>query len=215
MKKVAIVGRPNVGKSSLYNRLLKRRDAITSDVSGTTRDVKKGIVTILEDREFQLLDTGGIDYTSDLFSKVGDKSIKAAKEADIIIYMVDGKTIPDDEDKSRFWELQSLNKPMALLVNKIDNDKEMQEKFWEFSEFGAENIFAISVSHNRGLTPFYKWLEGHIPPNLNNQPIIEDDDIPLEFLLDSQEEEEEDKDIKVAIIGRVNTGKSSLLNALI
>ncbi len=215
MKKVAIVGKPNVGKSSLYNRLIKRRDAITSDISGTTRDVKKGIVTLLEDREFELLDTGGIDYTSDLFSKVGDKSLQAAKEADIIVYMVDGKTIPDDDDKARFWELQSLNKPIVLMVNKIDNDKEMQEKFWEFTEFGAENLFGISVSHNRGLSQFYKWLEGQIPPNINSEPIIEDGDIPLELLLESQDEKEDDKEFKVAIIGRVNTGKSSLLNSLI
>ena len=217
MKKVAIIGRPNVGKSSLFNRLIKKRDAITSDVSGTTRDVKKGVVKTLENREFELLDTGGIDYSSELFSKVGDKAIKAAKEADIILYMVDGKSIPSDEDKERFWELQSLNKPIALIVNKIDNDKEFQEKFWEFSEFGAKDIFGISVSHNRGLNPFYKWLESLIPPTSSNEPIIEDDDLPLELLLDNidKEEQEEDKEIKVAIIGRVNTGKSSLLNALL
>ncbi len=215
MKKVAVIGRPNVGKSSFFNRLLKRRDAITSDVSGTTRDVKKGIVTMLEDREFELLDTGGIDYTSELFSKVGDKSIQAAKEADIIIYMVDGKTIPEQEDKEQFWELQSLGKPLALIVNKIDNDKELQEKFWEFAEFGAENVFAVSISHNRGLSPFYKWLEGQVPPNLNSNTVIEDDELPLELLFAQDEEEEESKEFKVAIIGRVNTGKSSLLNALI
>jgi len=216
MKKVAVIGRPNVGKSSFYNRLMKRRDAITSDVSGTTRDVKKGVVTLLEDREFELLDTGGIDYTSELFSKVGDKSLLAAKEADIIIYMVDGKSIPEQEDKERFWELQKLGKPLALIVNKIDNDKELQEKFWEFTEFGAENVFAVSISHNRGLNPFYKWLEGQIPPNITNNAIIEDDDLPLELLFAQDEkEEEEEKAFKVAIIGRVNTGKSSLLNSLI
>ena len=215
MTKVAIIGRPNVGKSSLFNRLVKKRDAITSDVSGTTRDIKKGIVTLLENREFELLDTGGIDYSNELFSKIGDKSLKAAKEADIIIYMVDGKTIPKEEDKSRFWKLQSLNKPIALIVNKIDNDKELQDKFWEFSEFGAQNIFAISVSHNRGLTPFYNWLQEHIPQKKSNV-IIEDNDIPLETLLDSyQDTEKDDKDIKVAIIGRVNSGKSSLLNAIL
>ena len=216
MKKVAIVGRPNVGKSSLFNRLLKKRDAITSDVSGTTRDIKKGVITTLEDREFELIDTGGIDNSSELFSKVAQKSMQAAKEADIILYMVDGKTIPSDEDKELFWKLQELNKPIALIVNKIDNEKEKQEKFWEFSEFGAKDIFAISVTHNRGLTPLYKWLEELIPPTPQLQ-IIEDDDIPLELLFNEEEEgkEQEDKDIKVAIIGRVNTGKSSLLNALL
>lgn len=217
MKKVAIVGKPNVGKSSLFNRLSKKRDAITSDISGTTRDVKKSTITLLEGREFQLFDTGGIDYTSDLFSKVGNKSLEAAREADIIVYMVDGKSIPDDEDKQYFWQLQSLNKPIALLVNKIDNAKELEEKFWEFSEFGASEVFAISVSHNRGLSPFYKWLEGIIPPNLTaSNTIVEDSELPLELLLEAQEEVAvEEKAFKVAIIGRVNTGKSSLLNALL
>jgi len=216
MKKVAILGRPNVGKSSLFNRLAKKRDAITSEVSGTTRDIKKNIITTLENREFELLDTGGIDNSSELFKEVAKKSLQAAKEADIIIYMVDGQIIPQDEDKELFWQLQALNKPIALIVNKIDNDKLLNEKFWEFSEFGAQDIFAISVSHNRGLNPFYKWLEKHIEPNVNNKIINQDSDIPLELLLQEQEEEiKEEKEFSVAIIGRVNTGKSSLLNALL
>jgi GTP-binding protein len=215
MKKVAILGRPNVGKSSLFNRLAKKRDAITSEVSGTTRDIKKNIITTLENREFELLDTGGIDESNELFKEVAKKSMQAAKEADIIVYMVDGQIIPQDEDKELFWQLQELNKPIALVVNKIDNDKLLNERFWEFSEFGAQDIFAISVSHNRGLNSFYKWLEKHIEPNMNNK-IIQDSDIPLELLLQEQEEElKEEKEFKVAIIGRVNTGKSSLLNALL
>ncbi len=216
MKKVAIIGKPNVGKSSLFNRLAKKRDAITSDVSGTTRDIKKTTISILEDREFELLDTGGIDNSSELFSKVGKKALESAKDADIILYMVDGKKIPDEEDKRLFWELQSLNKPIALLVNKIDNDKELQNRFWEFNEFGAKDIFPISISHNRGLTPFYKWLEKLIPVNIKSTTLIEDNDIPLEMLLNEKKDyQEESKDIKVAIIGRVNSGKSSLLNALL
>jgi GTP-binding protein len=218
MKKVAILGRPNVGKSSLFNRLARQRDAITSDVSGTTRDVKKRIVTISENRDFEVLDTGGIDYTSELFSKVGDMAIKAAKDADVILYMVDGKTLPDDEDKKLFYDLQKIGLPIALIVNKIDNDKEEQGRFWEFVEFGAANIFPISVSHNRKLTPFYKWLEQHIPKReeIPESAAIEDDDFSLEQFLEAQDEPtEESRDIQVAIIGRVNTGKSSLLNALL
>ncbi len=215
MKKVAVIGKPNVGKSSLFNRLIKKRDAITSDVSGTTRDIKKGVVE-LENREFELIDTGGLDFSSELFTKVGEKALESAKDADIILYMVDGKSIVDEEDKRRFWELQKLNKPIALIVNKIDNDKELQNRFWEFSEFGAEDIFPISVSHNRGMRNLYKWLEALIPPNSSATTIIEDDDIPLEALLQEKDEpQEEDREIKVAIIGRVNTGKSSLLNALL
>jgi len=136
LKKVAIVGRPNVGKSSLFNRLARHRDAITSDMSGTTRDVKKRIVTISGNRDFEVLDTGGIDYSSELFTKVAEFSLRAAEEADIIIYMVDGKTIPAPEDKELFYKLQNMGKPLALVVNKIDNDKE-EERYWEFLEFGV------------------------------------------------------------------------------
>jgi len=145
-------------------------------------------------------------------------AMKAAGEADVILYMVDGKSLPDDEDKRLFYRLQELGKPIALIVNKIDNDKEEQERFWEFVEFGAENIFPISVSHNRKMTPFYRWLETFIPEReeIVEPALLEDDDFSLEQFLDKEEApDEEDREIRVAIIGRVNTGKSSLLNALL
>jgi len=220
LKKVAILGRPNVGKSSLFNRLARQRDAITSDVSGTTRDIKKRIVTISGNRDFEVIDTGGIDYSSDLFSKVADFSLKAADLADVIIYMVDGKTIPADEDRELFYKLQQLGKPLALVVNKIDNDKE-EERYWEFLEFGAERTFPMSVSHNRYFNDFYLWLEEYIPTKEEPEtPETEEEDeeaISLEdFLeLDTLDLAEESRSLKVAIIGRVNTGKSSLLNALL
>ena len=219
LKKVAILGRPNVGKSSLFNRLARQRDAITSDVSGTTRDIKKRIVTISGNRDFEVIDTGGIDYSSELFSKVAEFSMKAAKMADVIIYMVDGKSIPSKEDRELFYQLQELNKPLALVVNKIDNDKE-EERYWEFLEFGADIIFPMSVSHNRYFNDFYKWLESYIPereekPELALEAAEEDDPFG-EFVTDiNSTVEEDDKEISVAIIGRVNTGKSSLLNALL
>ncbi len=102
LKKVAILGRPNVGKSSLFNRLLRKRVAITSDVVGTTRDIKRRVVTTQNKREFELLDTGGIDDSSLMFKRVKELSLKSAKEADIIIFMVDGKQIPQEEDKKLF-----------------------------------------------------------------------------------------------------------------
>jgi len=220
LKKVAIVGRPNVGKSSLFNRLARQRDAITSDMSGTTRDVKKRIVTISQNREFEVIDTGGIDYSSELFSKVAEFSLRAAEQADIIIYMVDGKTLPSDEDRELFYKLQEQGKPLALVVNKIDNDKE-EERYWEFLEFGADATFPMSVSHNRYFNDFYAWLEEYIPA-----PVEEEEGLQLEedTELDPFAEiirdinavpQEEDTKIRVAIIGRVNTGKSSLLNALL
>jgi len=222
MKKVAILGRPNVGKSSLFNRLARQRDAITSDMSGTTRDIKKRVVTISGNRDFEILDTGGLDDSSELFSKVGEMSLKAADQADIILYMVDGKNIPDDEDREIFYKLQELKKPLALVVNKIDNDKE-EEKYWEFLEFGADFTFPMSVSHNRYFNDFYEWLEEYISPreDINmatndDKSEDEDNDVSLEeFLEQDALDYIVEKKLKVAIIGRVNTGKSSLLNALL
>ncbi|RRS32473.1 MAG: GTP-binding protein Der [Epsilonproteobacteria bacterium (ex Lamellibrachia satsuma)] len=219
LKKVAILGRPNVGKSSLFNRLARQRDAITSDISGTTRDVKKRIVTISGNRDFEVIDTGGIDYSSELFSKVADFSMRAANAADIIIYMVDGKTLPSEEDRELFYKLQTLNKPLALVVNKIDNDKE-EERYWEFLEFGADATFPMSVSHNRYFNDFYAWLEQYIPAREEKPELELSEDTEIdpfdEIVRDINEQKEElDNKIRVAIIGRVNTGKSSLLNALL
>jgi len=220
LKKVAIVGRPNVGKSSLFNRLARQRDAITSDISGTTRDVKKRIVTISQNREFEVIDTGGIDYSSELFSKVAEFSLRAAEQADIIIYMVDGKTLPSDEDRELFYKLQEQGKPLALVVNKIDNDKE-EERYWEFLEFGADATFPMSVSHNRYFNDFYAWLEKYIPAPIEEEEGLQlEEDTELDPFAEIVRDinavpEEEDTKIRVAIIGRVNTGKSSLLNALL
>ena len=221
MKKVAILGRPNVGKSSLFNRLARQRDAITSDVSGTTRDVKKRIVTISGNRDFEVIDTGGIDYSSELFSKVAELSLRAADQADIIVYMVDGKTLPDEKDRELFYNLQQQHKPLALVVNKIDNDKE-EERYWDFLEFGADRTFPLSVSHNRYFNDFYEWLEEFIPPKEPEITLVESEEVdPFEAMKEewiediNDTEEEIDNKISVAIIGRVNTGKSSLLNALL
>ena len=215
MKKIAIIGRPNVGKSSLFNRILKQRDAIVSDVAGTTRDIKRRIVEI-GDKEAELLDTGGLEDRDELFDKVKAKAWEAAKDADIILYMVDGKKLPDDEDKKLFRQLQKLGKEIALVVNKIDNDKE-EENVWNFYEFGAEHIFPISVSHNRKVKHLLKWLEERLPASQTPE-LIPDEEPDFDELLQIAEEgekQEEENEIKVAILGRVNVGKSSLLNALL
>ena len=215
MRKIAILGKPNVGKSSLFNRIVRKRDAITSEVSGTTRDIKEEIAKIGE-KEALIVDTGGLDESDTLFKKVKEKSLKATKEADIILYVVDGKTLPDDEDKKIFFELQKLNKPLALVVNKIDNDK-LKERSWEFLSFGAKNFFTISVSHNREVGKLLDWIEKFLP---ESEILKEDTEEDLEEFLESlkeekEEEKEENNEIKVAIIGRVNVGKSSLLNSLL
>ena len=220
LKKVAILGRPNVGKSSLFNRLLRERDAITSDVEGTTRDIKKREVTISGNRDFEVIDTGGIDDSTEMFSTVKKLSLRAAEEADIIVYMVNGKNIPEEEDRDLFYQLQALKKPIGLVVNKIDNDKDEAIRYWDFLEFGADRTFPMSVSHNRYMNDFYSWLEEYIPEREEESlpESSEDGELSFEEILEMvhiDEEEEEDNELKVAIIGRVNTGKSSLLNALL
>ena len=221
MKTIAIIGIPNVGKSSLFNRIAKKRIAITSDFSGTTRDVRDYEV-IITDKPCIILDTGGLDNSNELFENVRVKSMDAADKADIIVMMVDGKMLPSVEEKKIFYSLQKHKKPMALVINKIDNDKEM-ERAWEFDEFGAEKVFPISVSHNRGVTALLEWI-GEFLPELENQEIDveedDDEDIDLESLLargedEPEEQEEESNQINIGIVGRVNVGKSSLLNALV
>jgi GTP-binding protein len=220
MKKIAILGQPNVGKSSLFNRFARRRIAITSDMAGTTRDVKKEMIDF-DGKEAEILDTGGIDESSELFRRVKNKAIEAAEAADIILYMVNGKALPDDRDKMLFYRLQKLGKPIALVINKIDNDKE-EERAWEFSEFGAENLFAISVSHNRRVGQVIEWIKSHLDePEALQLELIDEEADALENLIEQFDEdgtlkEEEDlSEIGVAIIGRTNVGKSSLLNALL
>lgn len=235
LKKIALIGQPNVGKSSLFNRIANRRIAIVSDVSGTTRDIRKHEVQII-DRDALILDTGGIDDTNDaIFSNVKKLAIRTAKEADIILFIVDGKNIPDDKDKELFYELQRLGKDLALVVNKIDNDKEL-ERLWEFFEFGIgdENLFGISVSHNRGTKILFEWIYNKLPENpetiarmkaeeekrIREENFDFDDDDDEDFSKEGIEKIEEevivdDNKINVAIIGRVNVGKSSILNALL
>ncbi len=220
LKKIALVGQPNVGKSSLFNRIAKKRIAIVSDLAGTTRDIRKHEVEIL-DREALMLDTGGIDETNDeIFSNVKRKAIEVAKEADIILYMVDGKKLPDQKDKELFYELHKLGKKLALIVNKIDNDNE-KERLWAFYEFGIDedDMFGISVSHNRGTRRLFEWIYNQLPPSPKELiPVVDDEDESLEEFLNPLpdiNEEVEDNEIKVAIIGKVNVGKSSILNALL
>ena len=235
LKKIALIGQPNVGKSSLFNRIANKRIAIVSDMAGTTRDIRKHEIEIL-DRKALMLDTGGIDETNDaIFSNVKRKAIETAKEADIILFMVDGKNIPDDKDKELFYELQRLGKELALVVNKIDNDKEL-ERLWEFFEFGIgdENLFGISVSHNRGTKNLFEWIYQHLPVNLETvareeaealkKQREEDFDFDdeedysseeIENITEENNKEVDENKINVAIIGRVNVGKSSILNAIL
>ncbi|GAA8675702.1 ribosome biogenesis GTPase Der [Helicobacter pylori] len=212
LKTIAILGQPNVGKSSLFNRLARERIAITSDFAGTTRDINKRKIA-LNGHEVELLDTGGMAKDALLSKEIKALNLKAAQMSDLILYVVDGKSIPSDEDLKLFREVFKINPNCFLVINKIDNDKE-KERAYAFSSFGMPKSFNISVSHNRGISA----LIDAILNALNLNKIIEQDldaDI-LESLENNASEEElkEEEIIQVGIIGRVNVGKSSLLNAL-
>ncbi|MFP6281366.1 ribosome biogenesis GTPase Der [Helicobacter pylori] len=213
LKTIAILGQPNVGKSSLFNRLARERIAITSDFAGTTRDINKRKIA-LNGHEVELLDTGGMAKDTLLSKEIKALNLKAAQMSDLILYVVDGKSIPSDEDLKLFREVFKINPNCFLVINKIDNDKE-KERAYAFSSFGMPKSFNISVSHNRGISA----LIDAVLNALNLNKIIEQDldaDIleSLETTNNALEENKEEEIIQVGIIGRVNVGKSSLLNAL-
>ncbi len=213
LKTIAILGQPNVGKSSLFNRLSRERIAITSDFAGTTRDINKRKIA-LNGHEVELLDTGGMAKDALLSKEIKALNLKAAQMSDLILYVVDGKSIPSDEDIKLFREIFKINPNCFLVINKIDNDKE-KERAYAFSSFGMPKSFNISVSHNRGISA----LIDAVLRALNLNQIIEQDldaDIleSLETPNNALEATKEEEIIQVGIIGRVNVGKSSLLNAL-
>ncbi|EMZ0616141.1 ribosome biogenesis GTPase Der, partial [Campylobacter jejuni] len=213
---IILIGKPNVGKSSLFNRMARQRIAITSDISGTTRDTNKTQIHI-HSKKAMLIDSGGLDESDELFKNVKKNTLKVAKESDIILYLVDGKLAPDDEDRQFFYSLKKLGKPIALVINKVDNKKD-EERAWEFANFGVKEIFNLSVTHNVGLDELYEWLEKF----LHEEFLIPDEEENLEDFLEHYEEgkefqfkEVDQNHIRVGIVGRVNVGKSSLLNALV
>lgn len=216
MQSIILIGKPNVGKSSLFNRMARQRIAITSDISGTTRDTNKTEIHI-HSKKAMLIDSGGLDESNELFKNVKKNTLKVAKESDIILYLVDGKLAPDDEDRQFFYSLKKLGKPIALVINKVDNKKD-EERAWEFANFGVKEIFNLSVTHNMGLDELYDWLEKF----LHEEFLIPDKEENLEDFLEHYEEGKEfqfkevnQNHIRVGIVGRVNVGKSSLLNALV
>ncbi|EDP5012654.1 ribosome biogenesis GTPase Der [Campylobacter jejuni] len=216
MQSIILIGKPNVGKSSLFNRMARQRIAITSDISGTTRDTNKTQIHI-HSKKAMLIDSGGLDESDELFKNVKKNTLKVAKESDIILYLVDGKLAPDDEDRQFFYSLKKLGKPIALVINKVDNKKD-EERAWEFANFGIKEIFNLSVTHNVGLDELYEWLEKF----LHEEFLIPDEEENLEDFLEYYEEgkefqfkEVDQNHIRVGIVGRVNVGKSSLLNALV
>lgn len=191
---VAIVGRPNVGKSTFFNRLLEQRKAIVDDVSGVTRDRQYGVAD-WNGKTFNVIDTGGfVPQSEDIFEREIRKQVLiAVEEANALIFMVDTATGITDLDEAMADVLRRTTKPVLLAVNKVDNSDRLLEAT-EFYSLGFEHIFFISSISGSGTGELLDALTELIPPD---QEQVEEKDLP-----------------KIAIIGQPNVGKSSLLNAL-
>src|SRR5690625_766092 len=191
---VAIVGRPNVGKSTIFNRLLGERVSIVEDTPGVTRDRIYGEAEWLTTR-FNLIDTGGIEISNEpLLSKIRHQAEIAIDEADVIIFLVnsrDGVTSADEEVAKLLYKAE---KPVVLAVNKIDNP-DMQEGIYEFYTLGFGTPYPISGTHGLGLGDLLDDVIHHFPQK-------------------SESEKDEDT-IYFSVIGRPNVGKSSLVNAIL
>lgn len=216
---IALVGRPNVGKSTLFNRLTKTRDALVADFPGLTRDRKYGQAKI-NDQEYVVIDTGGIDGNEEgIESFMAGQSLQAIEEADIVLFMVDARAGVMPTDHAIANHLRCREKPTFLVVNKIDGlDENMV--MTEFYELGLGEIYPIAASHGRGVTSL---IETVLEPlfQVEEQNIDEEDNdsnaLPESYedtILDDTQELI-NQPIKVAIVGRPNVGKSTLTNRIL
>ena len=195
---VAVVGRPNVGKSTLVNRIAQTSDAIVHESRGVTRD-RSYYDADWSGHEFTLVDTGGIEpmKSEDIFSaSIRDQALAAAEEADVILFVVDGSVGVTEEDESVARMITRAKTPTFLLDNNLDNPDREQERLWEFYSLGVGDPIAVSALHGHGTGDLL-------------------DDV-VALLPESYEEEKIDDGIlSVAIIGRPNAGKSSLFNKIL
>ncbi len=192
---VAVVGRPNVGKSTFFNRLIQRREAIVDAVSGVTRDRHYG-KTDWNGREFTVIDTGGyVVGSDDVFEAEIDRQVELAiDEADVIILMVDVESGITGMDEDVANLLRRVSKPVLLAVNKVDNNKRAADAV-EFYNLGLGDYFTIAATNGSGTGDLLDAVVEALPPK--------------------QEEKEEDELPRFAVVGRPNAGKSSFINALI
>jgi len=191
---VAIVGRPNVGKSTLFNRLTESRDAITNDTPGTTRDRHYGKIE-WSGREFTIIDTGGyISGSDDVFESEINKQVRlAVEECDVVIFLLDVRTGITDLDESVAKLLRKAGKQVILASNKVDNSN-MVAGSADFYSFGLGEVFSVSAISGFGTGELLDEIVLHLKPDAEEEVI----DIP-----------------KFAVVGRPNVGKSSLVNALL
>ncbi len=230
---VAIVGRPNVGKSTLFNRIIGKARAIVHDQEGITRDRFFGEAS-WAGRPFRVVDTGGIIETPvDAIAEKMQAQVQAAlDEARVIVFVVDGQAEPTRTDELVREALFKLNKPVVLAVNKLDNDR-LEEDRYSWFELGLGEPYAISATHGLGTAPLLDAVAAHLPapppdaapaPDTAGEPEAEADGKTPEMLdkeatLDEEAEapapQAEAAPIRVAVVGKPNVGKSSFINAIL
>jgi GTP-binding protein len=192
---VAIVGRPNVGKSTLFNRILGKRSAIVDDVPGVTRDRNYADANY-RGRPFRLVDTGGLDPTSTdtMLSLIRQQSRIAIAEANILICLMDGRAGLTPADEELVELLRPVRKPVFYVVNKIDTPKS-DPLLADFYRFGEEALFPVSAEHGVGVDEMLEAIYPHLPPDPAEEAAAEP--------------------CRVAVVGRPNVGKSSLINSIL
>ncbi len=195
---VALVGRPNVGKSTLFNVLTRSRDALVADMPGVTRDRHYGICRTNEERPFVVVDTGGLSGVDDGLDGLTARQVRLAiEEAQVLVFVVDARDGLLPQDRTILDELRRSGKPIIAAVNKTDGLDE-ETALAEFAVFGIAATLPLSAAHNRGTEDLVDMLL----PLLPAEP-------------DEVEEQVEDGSIRVAIVGRPNAGKSTLINRLL
>lgn len=195
---VALVGRPNVGKSTLFNALTRSRDALVHDEPGVTRDRHYGVCRLEAARPFVVVDTGGIAGSDEgLAGATARQSRAAAEEADLVLFVVDGREGPSALDDEILGWLRRLDKPTFLVVNKVDGT-DPRVALAEFAHYGFRTVLPVSSAHRQGLDELLEQALAVLP---------EDGDAPLP--------DEDPARIRVAFVGRPNVGKSTLVNRLL
>jgi GTP-binding protein len=194
---IALVGRPNVGKSTLFNQLTRSRDALVADFSGLTRDRKYGEGR-LASRPFVVIDTGGISGDeSGIDSAMAGQSLTAIEEADAVLFLVDAREGLNAADEALARHLRQRNKAFHLVINKIDGLNE-ELALGDFYRLGIDSMFAIAAAHGRGVRSMIEAVIAQLP----------------EAAQEAEPEQRRDS-IRVAVVGRPNVGKSTLVNRLL